>query len=475
MSSSRSAMATLLADRLARRLPGLPTALEADFVAEQIAPTLLDDGVRLDGVQVGSMWCRDDGSCSVRYRLRVWTNRGPREHTAMGRVCAGRRAAADYLAAEVLPLLPDEPAPTPWRRWAVSCADVGLVVHAFPIDPAVPTLARCLDLRRISTSGWPWTGGTPTSVDVVRHTRGGTAVLRYGVQSTVSDSPATPTSVYGKVYSDTTGQRVSRALGSLSSSADLTPGAPFVRLPASLGYQPDLRLLLTDELPGRPLLPALLRAVVSADPGSPGPGASGAVLSALRAAGQALAALHAHKRTWAPVQPPGQPRRDVERELDQVALTWPDTADLVRAGLDRGTAGVADASTPVLCHGDYTPSQVLFTDGAVSGLVDLDTVCWGDPAMDLGRFLAHLDLGIAKAGGSFAEPWAARLGSHFLAGYGEAAGRRGLDSALLNRTRANRSIGLAFSALHACRALKEHRLDLALSLLNTADDWKITS
>lgn len=474
MSVSGSAVAMSLAETLARRLPGLTDALDADFVADQIAQTLLDDGARLDEVRIGSVWSRDDGTCSVRYRLGVATSEGPREHTALGRVCASGRDAADYLAREVMPLLPDEEAPTPWRRWAVACPKSGLAFHAFPIDPAVPTLAQCLNVTSLQTHGWPWKGGTPTSVDVVRHTRGGTTVLRYGVRSTLL-APTTPTNttIYGKVYSDTTGQQVSRVLRSLSRPAGLA--ALDVRLPAPLGYQPGLRLLLTDELPGRPLLATLVRAELSDHPCSLGRRPGGAVLTAVRAAGQALAALHGRERASAPVRSLGQLRRDVGRELDLVALTWPDTAALVRACLDRSTAGVVDASAQVLCHGDFTPSQVLFTDDAVSGMVDLDTVCWGDPAMDLGRFLAHLDLAVAKAGGSSTEPWAERLASHFLAGYGEAAGGRGLDGALPSRTRVFRSIALAFSALHACRKLKEHRLGLALSLLSTADDWKVTS
>ena len=51
-----------------------------------------------------------------------------------------------------------------------------------------------------------------------------------------------------------------------------------------------------------------------------------------------------------------------------------------------------DRATQVLCHGDFTPSQVLLADHAVCGVVDFDTVCWSDSAIDLGRFLAQMEL-----------------------------------------------------------------------------------
>src|ERR1019366_3354510 len=44
-----------------------------------------------------------------------------------------------------------------------------------------------------------------------------------------------------------------------------------------------------------------------------------------------------------------------------------------------------------LCHGDYTPKNMLVHDGHIT-LVDYETAHFGDPTMDLGLFLAHLTL-----------------------------------------------------------------------------------
>jgi 5-methylthioribose kinase len=42
-----------------------------------------------------------------------------------------------------------------------------------------------------------------------------------------------------------------------------------------------------------------------------------------------------------------------------------------------------------LCHGDYTPKNLLIHATGVT-FIDHETACWGEPAMDLGLCLAHL-------------------------------------------------------------------------------------
>jgi 5-methylthioribose kinase len=49
-----------------------------------------------------------------------------------------------------------------------------------------------------------------------------------------------------------------------------------------------------------------------------------------------------------------------------------------------------------LCHGDYTPKNILVHDGHFT-LVDYETAHFGDPTMDLGLFLAHLTLKAIRA------------------------------------------------------------------------------
>ena len=85
--------------------------------------------------------------------------------------------------------------------------------------------------------------------------------------------------------------------------------------------------------------------------------------------------------------------------------------------------------------------------------------------MDLGRFLAQLDLVVTKDCGQSAEPVRHQLADSFVAGYTDSAGVPVTDESFLDRIDLFRSLSLASTALHACRQLKERRLSLALSLL----------
>jgi aminoglycoside phosphotransferase (APT) family kinase protein len=50
------------------------------------------------------------------------------------------------------------------------------------------------------------------------------------------------------------------------------------------------------------------------------------------------------------------------------------------------------ARPPVPCHRDLHDKQVIAHPAGAVGLLDLDTLCVADPALDLGNLLAHLHL-----------------------------------------------------------------------------------
>ena len=388
-----------------------------------------------------ALWYQSDGSCSLRYRVTVSTGTAEvTEHTVLARVYPSGDAS----------------------------------LHLFPADPALPTLAAAMNLAALSGEDWPCATAAPTSVDLVHHSRQGPAVLRYGVRRSGSSAAPLSDHVYGKVYPDrTTGQQVHRFLRSC-----VNPSR--VRVPTSLGYSPRLNLGLTETLPGRPLLPGLVRSAVRTGVDSAKAPLGGSPHQAVRASGQALAALHRIRHATAPELTIHHHTRELDIQLGVVQQAWPQTADRVRSLLDR--LGIVDSASTdrggaaaVLCHGDFTPSQVLFDGDTVCGVVDFDTVCWSEGAMDLGRFLAQLDLVVSKESGQSAEDIRDQLADSFVAGYAEATGIPVLDDSFLERIAVFRSLSLAVTALHACRQLKERRLSLALSLLRlptrTAHHW----
>jgi Ser/Thr protein kinase RdoA (MazF antagonist) len=126
----------------------------------------------------------------------------------------------------------------------------------------------------------------------------------------------------------------------------------------------------------------------------------------------------------------------------------------------------------VLSHGDFTPAQVLLDDSAV-GIVDLDTLCWADPALDLGRFLAHLELLAVKRGGPAAAPLVQDLGRAFLSGYAELTPRTAAAAEARERLALYRLTTLARTALRSSRQLKDYRVELALGLLDSTTTRRV--
>jgi len=68
----------------------------------------------------------------------------------------------------------------------------------------------------------------------------------------------------------------------------------------------------------------------------------------------------------------------------------PEVAALVRQIADRMLE-----TKEALCHGDYSPKNILTHDRGFT-LVDYETAHFGDPSMDLGFFLSHLILKAVK-------------------------------------------------------------------------------
>jgi hypothetical protein len=100
-------------------------------------------------------------------------------------------------------------------------------------------------------------------------------------------------------------------------------------------------------------------------------------------------------------------------------------------------------------------------------LVDFDTVCRAEPALDVGHFLAHLRMAVRKrwgpgrAGSELAE----RLSTRFVDAYTETAGldqRRRTD--LKVRAHVYELVSLLRVAFHGWLKFKPQRVELALGL-----------
>ncbi len=425
-----------------RRSPLVASALDPEQARARAESAL--PGMTIQAVQVGSVRYRPDGGCTLRYRVRL----GP--------------ASGEQV------LFLDVPA-----------SGSAVRVWPFPADPGLPTLARAVDpvlMRRVLGRVVPGTGGERAigrcTVDIVHHPRQRRCVLRYRLSQGAGGAGELRHPVlYGKVYDDPAAPAAAAAALRVLREG-LRSG---IRVPEPLAVVPGLHLGLAQAIPGRPLLPQLLATARDAR----GP-ASDAVAAAARVA----AAVHAVglPATGLRVRDLAGERAATARALSLLEPVWPDVAAHLRHGVvralavDHGAAAATDRwpLAPVLAHGDLTPGQVLLESSGDAGLVDVDTVCLAEPALDLGRFLAYLHVtGMRRSPGAW--PLLEELTAEFIGSYldvcrpsrNNSGGRR----LLLARTAQHRALSLARLAASACWQLKDDRLRAAMDVLDGGDDW----
>jgi aminoglycoside phosphotransferase (APT) family kinase protein len=241
-------------------------------------------------------------------------------------------------------------------------------------------------------------------------------------------------------------------------------------IPRSLGFRPDLQLSLLEAIPGTPQINQLLKARLNGDLAQDG---ELTIEQALDACARIANILHTptiglgRRRTFD--DDCAQLRKDI-RAVQRVA---PELGTRFQTWLDRieAYAEESDPLRPCFCHGDYTYAQVIF-DGQQSGLVDFDTVCQAEPALDLGQFLAYLRVAAhkaRKAGVAGVTPIGEQLGEHFLNAYIAAAGDQlEGDERLRIRASVYEVVSLMRMALHSWQQLKTARLENAIAVLEEA-------
>jgi len=477
------------APELARALPGLREALDADDMARHLQRIVTTDW-ELESCLPDKVMLRPEDTTWLRYRLRLRQRRTGEveERFVAGRLFPGAEQAQRYAAELASAAGTREAAGREgvFARHVELLGQLHLVLHAFPVDPDLPGLAQAIDADRMGTVLSPVLPSALHGLElqacrpeVVKYTVGDHCVLRYELLWQVQPSRRTVRQViYGKVFRDERGQHIGPTLGALRDrlQGERTSSLPFL-LPRFQGYLPGLRLALLEALPGTPQVRALVRDWVVSD-GRSSSQASPTAEGALATCARIAAALH----TPAPqsVVLPGTAmaggmERTLAGELDRlwmdidgIAPYAPTLAAMLHGRAEALAAAVHAEPLPFLvAHGDFAPSEVLF-DGPISGVFDLDAACVAEPALDLGQFAAHVALVAARAAASAdlgGPDRGAALERVFLGEYLRA--RPDLDrDVLLARVSAYRALSLLQVAVRSWRQVKPERLDLAIALLH---------
>jgi aminoglycoside phosphotransferase (APT) family kinase protein len=151
--------------------------------------------------------------------------------------------------------------------------------------------------------------------------------------------------------------------------------AGMLHVPKCIGQSTRHQALLLEWLPGSPLRDALARADDA--------------VSAIERVGAALALLHGQTDRRLPDAATAVLTAD-RQEAAAVAALQPHLGRRAAEVADRVEERLHRASPSRPLHGDFNADQVIVMDEGI-GFLDLDRAHRGDPAEDLGNFLAHLE------------------------------------------------------------------------------------
>ncbi|MEO7908160.1 MAG: phosphotransferase [Roseiflexaceae bacterium] len=470
---SRAQIDPLRSPVLQHELPGLAEALDEQAMRDRLQTLLFgnDSHYQIERCNPGQAIYLGGDFCGLRYQLAVRNQADGEllEPLVIGRVFRDGNACAIFMRDKLVPVaarMQGRPELAAFAQAAGRIEALNMIVHAFPIDGDLPILVDVTDQRTApalladmlpeARAG----GFIPRNcqVELAHYGRQHRCTLRY----TLTDGAANRRVVYGKVAADGSGARTAPVIAALREQLATRQ----VNIPRVLAFQPDLQLLVLEAIPGKPQVARLLKARLAGEQ----PAGQLALEDAIAACGQIAAALHGAEIEL------GR-KRALEDELDwlrnsiqALARISPELGARLQSWLEHATAYAGRAAPLPLCfsHGDFTYTQLIF-DGQQRGLVDFDTVCQAEPALDLGQFLAYQQLAILKDQPRDAPMSAAaikQLCDIFLDTYIAARGASvGDERQLRDRTALYEVLMLLRLAIHSWQKLKVSRLDHALTLL----------
>ncbi len=317
------------------------------------------------------------------------------------------------------------------RMQAVYLSDINCLFERFPFDWQLPAVAHLLDRSRLPRL-MAAAGLDPSNSEAVD---GVAEVVTYRPHeaSVVTFPGVFSTEGRGLIAKVVREKGKMRAFHRASVALRSAISEPTVWAPETFLPRGQSRMLLMQRATGRSVYEHVVQS--SSDEAS----------AAVRLAATALLAIHATPRELAPKSRWGI-RDELDHTLNRTAraqLAAPELAEEAVAVLEEVGPLIPDAKEQsVFLHGDYKGSQLLVDDGRIA-VIDLDSVGRGDPAVDVGNFLA--DLHRAAVFGESDHP--REYGRVFLATYLAGSERPGIEG----RADLFRIIALVRMAIHSFR------------------------
>jgi hypothetical protein len=470
---------------LQQELPGLQHALDDETIGERLRAALFGQPEARGVVER----CAVDQATYIlgegvvlRYLLTFADTLTGESHTAVvsGRLFPSATACAAYVHERLVPLAVQAVEArredlAPFAATVAAVEPLHMAVHVFPIDADLPTLLGATDRQRLRTifaDALPAARAGDFEVadcraELVDYGRERRATLRYHVAGPARHGGTFQQIVYGKLTGDGTGVMAGAITEALRERVQLGSAIARFAVPDVYDWLPDLQLSLLEALPGASLLSDMVKARLR---GKPEVAGGNELERLLETCGQIAATLHTSQLAL------GR-RRTLDDELAALrqALTYirhisPALGAQIERRIDRIAAAATRTAALPLCfnHGDFTHGQVL-SDGAATGLIDFDSVCQAEPALDLGQFLTYLRLtGLkSKLAPEATSIALAKLQDHFMDAYRAASGIAGDDAArLYARVALYRNISLLRRIVRSWQKFKPSRILSALKMLD---------
>jgi hypothetical protein len=393
-------------------LPGLELAFDAEAARGLLQSSLI--GGELARYEVAE--CRPGQAsyvpgvcCVIRYQIELRERGGDGSVPALinVRVHPSLETSGSYLDERLAPLAETARLRDDLVTFANPVAridELRATASVFPIDGELPTLvaatdrAAMLDILRDALPVVVTSPFQPSSchVELGHYGRQHRCVLKYNVEGTASDGQrGEGWVVYGKVAADGRGVLTGPIIDGLNERVLHGP-EPLFTIPSSFGYLPDLQLVLLESIPGIPRVAQLLEARLNGDQEMASEPL--ALEGAIDACARIAAALHASGIELGARREMDDELTEVSRDLEAMSRVTPELGALLAPWLNELIAFARRTNPLPLClsHGDFKYTQLIFA-GSRSGLVDFDTICQAEPALDLGQYMAYVRVAERKA------------------------------------------------------------------------------
>ncbi|TMI00438.1 MAG: hypothetical protein E6H46_12505 [Betaproteobacteria bacterium] len=479
--ASLNAFDALRSKALREELPGLEAAFDERQMGRHLQGALFegDDRYIIERCDRGKAAYVPGEGCVVQYVIEVRDQACSlvRQALVSGRLFASTRASRMHFESCVTlaAAMRGRNDVAPFATRVATLEPLAMNVSLYPVDAELPTLVGATDpatVLEILRDALPGANATPfvpvqCRVDVAHYPREHHCVLRYTLEGMRSNGAEAPrVTVFGKVAGNDRGALTAVAVPALQERLHARKTRAFT-VPRSLGFVAGLRLTLLEAISGVPRISRLLRERLQG-----GSGADGA--PTLEGSIDAAACVAAGLHTSGIALGPNRPAPDELVELAQARLVLERLSPHLGAAFHEwleaaaAYAGGSDPWPACFSHGDFSPSQLLFS-GEQCGLIDFDTVCQAEPALDLGHFLAYLRVSACKAGASASaggREATKRLCARFLDAYMVECGHGpGAREALRVRVQLYEMVSLLRLAFHSWRKFKPARLELAVGLI----------